>query len=104
MLNFICPFPLYLICKECVNNAVKHSEASEIEISLRITDAILNLSMSDNGRGLPGGFKGGNGLRNIEERAKELGGELIVESQTQKGVSVTLKLPLRKLGREGTDK
>lgn len=95
---------LILICKECVNNAVKHSEASEIEISLKITNAILNLSMSDNGRGLPGGPKRGNGLRNIEERAKELGGELIVESQTQKGVSVTLKLPLRKLGRERTDK
>lgn len=94
---------LILICKECVANIVKHSEASQLEIGLSIGNGVMNLSIADDGRGLSGGVHGGNGLRNIEERAVELGGKLEIESRTGEGLRVTLKLPLQTISEDGVD-
>lgn len=81
---------LYLIFKEALNNAVKYSDASEIKISLTAKNNIV-LIISDNGKGLPEDYKTkGNGVRNMEMRAKQMNGKLEIKSG--KGVSITLSL------------
>ncbi len=93
---------LLLICKECVTNIVKHSGATQIEIRLSIEDGEMQLSISDNGRGISEGLHAGNGLRNIEERAVEVGGKMTIESRSGEGARVTLKIPLQRMNEEGS--
>ena len=58
---------LFLASKEAITNAVKHARASEIGVSLRVTDAVLVMEISDDGCGLPAGGLDphGNGLKNL---------------------------------------
>jgi ligand-binding sensor domain-containing protein/two-component sensor histidine kinase len=91
---------VYLIFKESVNNIAKHSECTEAEIDLRLTQGGLQLTISDNGRGFDpshaGNGYGGNGLRSMRERAQSLGGSIEVESEAHKGATLKLKIPLRR--------
>lgn len=99
---------IYLIFKECVNNLVKHSGASEAEISVRLENENLIIEVRDNGRGFDvaqksnggGNGFGGNGLRNMKKRAEKCGGEFRVNSQTgdgaTAGTSVFLEIPVGK--------
>ena len=81
---------LYLIFKEAFNNAVKYSYASEIKISLTAKNNLV-LEISDDGVGLPEGYDTtGNGIRNMEMRAKRMNGKLDIKSG--KGVTITLTL------------
>jgi signal transduction histidine kinase len=91
---------VYLIFKESVNNIAKHSECTEAEIKLSMTQGELWLSIRDNGKGFDvehqsNGY-GGNGLRSMQERAESLGGKLEVQSQKQQGSMIRLKIPLRR--------
>ncbi|MEO8067049.1 MAG: sensor histidine kinase, partial [Flavobacteriales bacterium] len=90
---------LYLIFKEAMNNAAKHARATAVESRLSWEKQILRLEVSDNGTGLgPASDEsghGGNGLRNMRERAAEIKGELHVRSEPGKGLRITLLLPLR---------
>ncbi len=83
---------LYLIFKEAFNNAVKYSNASEINILLSAKDS-LTLEVSDNGCGLPDEFSTkGNGMRNMKMRAKIINAKLDIMSND--GVIVKLFLNL----------
>jgi signal transduction histidine kinase len=85
---------LYRIAQEAVNNAVKHSKASEVVIHLSRKDAVLRLQVKDNGKGLPKTTKlrQGIGLSVMKHRASLIGAELEVESQLARGVTVTCTL------------
>jgi signal transduction histidine kinase/streptogramin lyase len=98
---------VFLIFKEAVNNIVKHSQATVVEIRFEISDDSLCLQLKDNGVGFtppaPGTVssadlfsdqRGGNGLISMRRRAAELGGEYALESQPGGGTSITLKLPV----------
>jgi signal transduction histidine kinase/ligand-binding sensor domain-containing protein len=91
---------VYLIFKESINNIAKHSECTEAEIDLQLTQGSLQLCIRDNGRGFDpnhaGNGYGGNGLRSMRERAKSLGGSIEVESEAHKGATIKLKIPLRR--------
>ena len=82
---------IYLIFKEAVNNAAKHSGADEIKISLINGDGKFRMSIEDNGSGIELADKhsGHHGLENMEMRAKRIGGELKIE-KPEKGTRVTL--------------
>ena len=57
--------------------------------------ALLEIRISDNGRGFePDSAKGGNGLRNLQTRMQEAGGDCRIESHRGQGTSVDLTLPL----------
>jgi signal transduction histidine kinase len=72
---------LYLVFKEAVNNAARHSDCARAEIELHVEDARLRLTISDNGRGFdPAARTEGNGLLSMRRRAADLGGELSLES------------------------
>jgi len=82
---------IYLIFKESVNNAAKHSGADEIRITLVNGDGKCNMVIADNGLGIneEEKQKGHHGIENMELRAKRINGELIIEN-LEKGTSVTL--------------
>lgn len=89
---------LFMAVKEALNNAVKHSEGSEIKLRLGLAeDGLLTIEVSDNGRGFEFGpaAKTGDGLDNMRRRLHEIGGELVVTTIPGKGTSIKLQLPLQ---------
>jgi signal transduction histidine kinase len=86
---------IYLICKEALNNLLKYSQASEGNIHFQLEAKTLLITIKDNGIGFDTqAFSSRNGLRNMQERAKELRGEFSIESDLGKGTSIVLKVPI----------
>ncbi|NLY56876.1 MAG: sensor histidine kinase [Firmicutes bacterium] len=88
------------VAREALNNAFRHSEASEVIIEAQKGKHGLWLQVSDNGKGfkqpspLMAKFTlGHQGISNMRDRAKLLGGELEVRSTLGKGTKVSLYLP-----------
>jgi PAS domain S-box-containing protein len=88
---------LYRIAQEAVQNALKHSGASSIEIELWSRPADLRLSVTDDGRGLTGIAAVGTGLgmRTMRFRASALGGRLSITRGASGGNSVVCEVPMR---------
>lgn len=87
---------LYLIFKEAINNAAKYSESSMIEVGILIKDKIITLTINDNGKGFDEKeINAGNGLNNMRQRAKELGGNLLLQSMAGKGTQLQLTFRIK---------
>ena len=89
------------IAQEAMTNATKHARATRLIVSLGQEDGYLLLSIADNGRGLvlsQAKDKGGNGLRNMQERAAALGGDMQVESAPGRGARLEIRVPLQANG------
>lgn len=88
---------IYRVAQECLQNVVKHSHASRVNLFLQTTDKRIRLGVRDNGDGCApelAGLKASSfGLMGMRERASLLGGTLAVASKPGKGFSVTLDLP-----------
>jgi signal transduction histidine kinase len=95
---------LYRIAQEAVNNAVRHSHASEITIRLSNQKDSLRFEIADNGNGLPRGAqpKPGMGLHIMKHRASVIGAQLELLSQPEQGVTVSCILPIRNAKRTGS--
>jgi len=88
---------LYLIFKESLNNAVKYAEASQIDLHLNLKSRFLKMEISDNGKGFDmDKIKRGNGLNNLEKRAKEIDGQIDIKSEPGKGTCINLMMVLKK--------
>lgn len=86
---------IWLIFKEAVNNAVKYSGALKMEITAQLQNKELMLQIKDFGKGFDSNIaKKGNGLDNMQHRAKELGGELKIDSLVNDGTAIKLFLPV----------
>jgi two-component system, NarL family, sensor histidine kinase UhpB len=85
---------VYRIAQEALTNAVRHSHASAVSVSLRCSDGDLLLSVKDNGEGLPEHVIAGGGLTGMRERAMLIGAALEIESIPGAGVEVRLRLAL----------
>jgi signal transduction histidine kinase/ligand-binding sensor domain-containing protein len=86
---------LYLIFKEAVNNAVRHSGCQHVSIALRIAGSRLKLEVADDGIGFdPVGERDGNGLDSMRRRAARLGGELEVDGRAGIGTTIGLTMPI----------
>jgi signal transduction histidine kinase len=84
---------LLRIAQEALGNAMKHSGASEVTLSVALAGAErLRIEVTDNGRGLPDDISNGRGFGNMRARAKRLGGELLAENP-EVGTRLTLSLP-----------
>ncbi|MCB1024730.1 MAG: hypothetical protein KDB79_10090, partial [Acidobacteria bacterium] len=87
---------IYLVFKESVNNAAKHSECTNIEIELKRKADGIYLRITDDGKGFDQTFANeGNGLANMRRRAEESGGKLDISTAEGQGTTVTLQLPRR---------
>ncbi len=87
---------LYRIAQEAVGNAIKHAGAAVIAIHLHRIGDVLQLRVSDDGRGLPRKIKAdrGLGLAIMKYRANMAGTELEIDSEPGKGTSITCGIPL----------
>ncbi len=86
---------LWLIFKEMITNAARHSEATKVDVSITVTAGKLVMKVQDNGTGFdPDGKKEGYGVRNIRERARKIGGELSLETDREIGTRWVLKVTL----------
>lgn len=86
---------LYLVTREALNNAMKHSGAANIQLKLEITDDTCCFSVTDDGKGIGKSENkpGHNGLYNMTKRMEDVGGNIEWLS-TEKGTSVKYGLSL----------
>lgn len=86
---------IYLSLKEIINNAVKHSNATDIVIRIfKTADFKLIIEVKDNGHGFDlesALINGGSGLTNIAARVKEIGGDLEINPD-HSGTAIRLSL------------
>ncbi|MDI6802493.1 MAG: two-component regulator propeller domain-containing protein [Bacteroidota bacterium] len=92
---------IFRIIQEALNNVVKHSGASECNVSVKHKDGILNIQITDNGKGfevdtvlIKGKNNEGFGISNIIERVKLLKGEIAVKSSPNNGAAIYIKIPI----------
>jgi signal transduction histidine kinase len=85
------------VLREALSNTARHAGACRVRVSLVLAPDEVDLVVADDGCG-PGGVANGNGdgqgLRNMRERARRLGGRLVVEPAPGGGTRVTLAVPL----------
>jgi signal transduction histidine kinase len=87
---------LYRVVQEALNNALKHSGAVQVTVSLKIGPEQVALEVADDGIGFDtqaAQSGGGLGLRGMVERAQELGGELSLQSEPGQGTRIRLEVP-----------
>lgn len=80
------------VISEGLSNAVRHSEAQAIGVSVSVEDGMLTLIIEDDGKGFRDAVPG-NGLVNMEQRASELRGSFEVTSAPTKGTTVLWSVP-----------
>lgn len=88
---------LFRIIQESMSNILKHAEATQVSIQLIRHEQEINLLIEDNGKGFTPSIalvQSGLGLKNIQNRLKEVGGEVDFDSQPGRGTTVNVRLPL----------
>jgi signal transduction histidine kinase len=87
---------LFLTVKEAFNNVAKHSRASEARLKIQADDSILEICIEDDGVGFPiaGASDRRNGLANMKDRIREVGGALEISSGP-KGTRISLRVPVQ---------
>jgi signal transduction histidine kinase len=82
------------IVREVLSNIARHSQATEVELSCSMQDRQIVLQISDNGSGFdPQKVTRGQGLTNIEDRARKLGGDVQMEKRRPRGMMFALRIP-----------
>jgi signal transduction histidine kinase len=90
---------LLLVFKEAVNNVARHSKCSRVAIDFSIDGETLSLRICDNGAGFdPQLESAGHGLVSMRRRVESLAGNLKVDSNEGSGTSVSLVIPVKKIG------
>ncbi|TFF33937.1 sensor histidine kinase [Mucilaginibacter psychrotolerans] len=87
---------LFRIVQEILNNAVKHSRATRIDINLLYKAGTLQLQVNDNGVGFiidPSDKPTGMGLMNIKNRAKMIDGTTTITSAPENGTQISVFVP-----------
>jgi signal transduction histidine kinase len=94
---------IFRIIQEALNNAIKHSSATEIKVNVHYNNQQLVIEIRDNGKGFNlNDFESGmgNGLHNMKERVNLLNGDFTIESELEKGTKICAVFELK----DGTNK
>jgi signal transduction histidine kinase/streptogramin lyase len=87
---------IFLTMKEALNNIVKHSAATRVEIGLEFKEGQIELRINDEGKGFapqePSRY--GNGLINMRKRIEDIGGNFEMASQPGQGTKIRLTVPV----------
>jgi two-component system, sensor histidine kinase ChiS len=90
---------IYLFCKEAINNSVKHSNASILEFSIEEKKNCLEIIIKDNGKAFDTAtLSNGNGLKNMQKRADDVGADFSVQSRPGEGCRISLVLKFTQQG------
>jgi PAS domain S-box-containing protein len=87
---------IFRVLQESLTNVARHAGANRVDVTLSWTDADIQLRVRDNGKGMGAETVGGArtlGLLGMRERARMLGGELVVDSLPGAGTSITFIVP-----------
>ncbi|USK57963.1 PAS domain-containing sensor histidine kinase [Peribacillus asahii] len=86
---------LYRVVQEALHNITKYARASKVEICLKKDDHYVNLTIVDNGIGFNQGNiqSEGLGLKHMEERVTQLGGDFLIRSSVGNGTQIKIKIP-----------
>ena len=76
--------------REILSNIVRHSRATEVsvDVDVDVEEKMVVLTVVDNGRGFSTPVGPGRGLRNLTSRARELGGDCVIDSGPSRGTMV----------------
>jgi two-component system sensor histidine kinase UhpB len=86
---------IYRIAQESLTNAVRHSDARSVTVSLQADAETLTLRVADDGRGMPSDLPDGTaGIAGMRERALLVGGRLSIKSPPGAGTEVKLSIPV----------
>ena len=86
---------LFLAVKEALNNVIRHSSATEVELQILTAEGRLQIVIADNGRGFNrNAIRHVNGLTNLRGRLEVLHGECHIESEAGKGTTVKFSIPV----------
>jgi signal transduction histidine kinase len=88
---------IYRVAQESLSNVIKHAHATAIDMSLVKGQRQITLSVTDNGAGFDpenASGEGRFGLMSMRERARSVGGAITIESETARGTTLRLVLPL----------
>jgi signal transduction histidine kinase len=84
---------IYLTIKEALNNAIKHSKATTINLSYAIEDTFFILLIEDNGKGIIEKNEFGNGLINMKKNIEKIGGRFSILNNN--GTTIKISYPLK---------
>ena len=83
---------LFLAFREALTNVVKHAEASEVCVRIGGDDQSLWVTVQDNGKGIKPDAPRGDGLINMRNRMKQIGGECKIQAGPEGGTTLTLRV------------
>ena len=89
---------LYFALREGIINAIRHSRATELNLSLAQNQDACCVDLRDNGVGFDKSSvagSGGFGLKGMRERIEKVGGHLAIETAPGKGTRISIEVPLR---------
>lgn len=84
---------IYRVAQEALTNSLRHSQASEVGVSLKAAGERVVLTVTDDGRGIGGATRSG-GLAGMRERAMLIDAALEVRPRVPRGTRVVLTLPV----------
>jgi two-component system sensor histidine kinase UhpB len=86
---------LYRIAQESLTNALRHSDAQSVTVSLEADADSVTLRVADDGKGMPDHLPAGTaGIAGMRERALLVGGRLTIDSRPGQGTEVRLTIPV----------
>lgn len=83
----------YRIAQEALTNVARHAQALHCFLRLAIDAEAVQLTISDDGQGIPAGHRIGVGLHTMHERASELGGSCTITPGPSGGTAIQVRLP-----------
>jgi len=87
---------IFRILQESLTNVARHADASRVHVALRPVGSLIELRIADDGKGMPAARGDGPsslGLLGMAERARSVGGALLVRPARPKGTEVLLSMP-----------
>src|SRR6185503_2303823 len=88
-------YELLSVFKEAISNIVKHADARNVQVSLRLKNSRFYMLVEDDGKGFdPGKASIGRGINDMKRRAEAIKASLYIESEKNTGTVVKLEMPV----------